>query len=88
MLFFVGSATTTYRMQYREGMLVVMYGDLPEDFRDMCDRRKSYNHPLDMKRSEMGEIVCRVQREKEGPTRAPAKAGLFSQDQKGEGCQG
>jgi hypothetical protein len=38
-------------------MLVVMYGDLPEDFRDMRDRRESYNRPLDMKRSEMGYVI-------------------------------
>jgi hypothetical protein len=35
-------------------MLGDMCGDLPEDFRNMCDRRESYNRPLKMKRSEMG----------------------------------
>jgi hypothetical protein len=65
-----------------------MYGDLPEDFQGMHDRRKCYNRPLSMKRSEMG-YLCRVQEEKsEGPTRAPAKAGLFSQDQREQSYQG
>jgi hypothetical protein len=34
-------------------VLVGMYGDLPEDFRNMRDRRESYNRPVRMKRSEM-----------------------------------
>jgi hypothetical protein len=51
---FVGSATTMYCKQNPEKVLVGMYGDLPEGFRNMCDCRKSYNRPLSKKRSEMG----------------------------------
>jgi hypothetical protein len=51
-----------YRKQNPEKVLDDMYGDLPEGFRSMCDHRKSYNRPLSMKRSEMGVIVCRVQK--------------------------
>jgi hypothetical protein len=69
-------------------VLVGMCGDLPEDFQDMCDRQKSYNRPLITKRSEMGKSVRRVQKKKGGPTRAPMKAGLLSQDQKGQSYQG
>jgi hypothetical protein len=69
-------------------MLVDMYGDLPEDFRNMCDRRKSYNRPLDMKRSEMGYMMVESKKKRGGPTRAPTKAGLISQDQRGQSYQG
>jgi hypothetical protein len=43
-------------------MLVDMYGDLPEDFRNMRDCQNSYNRPLDMRRSEMG--ICMVKSRK------------------------
>jgi hypothetical protein len=42
----------------------------------MRDRRKSYNRPLIMKRSEMGYIYVESSKRKGGPTRAPAKAGF------------
>jgi hypothetical protein len=35
-----------------------------------------------------GKIVRRVQKKRGGPTRVPAKAGLLSQDQKGQSYQG
>jgi hypothetical protein len=73
--FNVGSATTTYRMQDpNDIMLVVMCGDLPEDFQDMCDRRKCYNRPLMMKRSEMGKSVY-VESKRKGRTYQGASKG-------------
>jgi hypothetical protein len=69
-------------------VLVDMCGDLPEDFQDMRDRQKCYNRPLMKKRNEMGKSVCRVQKERGGPTRAPVRAGLLSQGQKGQSYQG
>jgi hypothetical protein len=70
-------------------MLGDMYGDLPEDFRNMHDRRKSYNRPLNMKRSKMGirDVEPKKKKGLDLPG-SPAKAGLFSQDQKGQSFQG
>jgi hypothetical protein len=70
-------------------MLVGMCGDLPEDFRNMCDRRKDYNRPLKMKRNEMGVGVVES-KEKKGedlPGRR-RRRGMFSQDQRGQSFQG
>jgi hypothetical protein len=50
-------------MQNPRKLLVGMCRDLPEDFKNMRDRRKNYNCPLKMKRSEMG--VCGVESKKE-----------------------
>jgi hypothetical protein len=47
-------------------MVVNMCGDLPEDFRNMRDRRESYNRPVRMERNEMG--VCNVESEKKERT--------------------
>jgi hypothetical protein len=69
-------------------MLVDMCGDLPEDFQGMHDHRKCYNRPLMMKRSEMGKVYVVSKKKERGPTRAPAKAGLLSQDQRGQSYQG
>jgi hypothetical protein len=58
-------------------MLVGMCGDLPEDFRSMHDRRKSYNRPIMMKRSEMG--VRDVETEKKKRTYwGTGKGGVYS----------
>jgi hypothetical protein len=63
-VFRVGSATTTYRMQYPDSiMLGYMCGDLPEDFQDMHDRQKYYNCPLVMRRSEMGYVCIESRKE-------------------------
>jgi hypothetical protein len=78
-----------YRMQNPEKVLVCMYGDLPEDFRNMRDRRKSYNRPIKMRRSEMGiRSVESKKEEREDLQGHRLRWGLFSQDRKGQSCQG
>jgi hypothetical protein len=54
----------------------------------MHDRRESYNRPLNKKRSEIDSLVVESEKEEEGPTRAPVKAGLLSQGQKGQSYEG
>jgi hypothetical protein len=69
-------------------MLVNMYGDLPEDFRNMRDRREGYNRPLRLKRSEMGIRDVESEKEKVGPTGAPTKAGFDQPGSKGAELSG
>jgi hypothetical protein len=69
-------------------MLVDMCGDLPEGFRNMRDRRESYNRPVMMKRNEMG--ICNVESKNGRRERTymgtDNRWGLFSQGQKGQSC--
>jgi hypothetical protein len=82
-VFFVGSATTTYRMQNPRKLLVGMCGDLPEDFQNMRDRRKSYNRPLEMRRSKMGVRVVESKKGERGTYQDTGEGGVCSARIKG-----
>jgi hypothetical protein len=76
-------------MQNPRIVLVGMCGDLAEDFRNMCDRRKNYNRPLEMRRSEMGVRVVGSRKEKSEDLPGHQRGwGMFSQGQKEQSDQG
>jgi hypothetical protein len=60
-----------------------MYGDLPEDFRCMRDRRENYNRPIKMRRNEMGIRVVMSRKKRVRTYRVACEGGEHQPGSKG-----